>query len=280
MSAPEFVAIGHVTLDRFGDATRPGGAALYAAVTAHRLGLTAALLTSHGDDFPLDVIPPQIEVVTVPAPRTTTFEHRTDGARRSLRAREVASAIAPGDVPEDWAETRVVLLAPVLDEVSPLIATTFTGGAVAAAAQGYLRGRGPGGDILPGVWASPKGLLGRIQALFLSREDVVGDAGSVLDWFQQVPVGALTAGREGGQLFVNGESYVVRARPAREVDETGAGDVFAATFIIHYERHGDPWQAAAAAACAGALSVEGEGWSAVPERGALEAALAVYNREE
>ena len=52
---PQFVAIGHVTLDRFGEATRPGGAALYAAITAHRLGLSAAVLTSHGDDFPLEV---------------------------------------------------------------------------------------------------------------------------------------------------------------------------------------------------------------------------------
>ena len=40
MTAPDFIAIGHVTLDRFGDTVRPGGAALYAAVTADRLGLS------------------------------------------------------------------------------------------------------------------------------------------------------------------------------------------------------------------------------------------------
>ena len=34
MSAPDFVAVGHVTLDTIGEATRPGGSALYAAVTA------------------------------------------------------------------------------------------------------------------------------------------------------------------------------------------------------------------------------------------------------
>ena len=54
---PEFVAVGHVTLDRFGETVRPGGAALYAAVTAQRLGLSAAILTSHGDDFPLEPSP-------------------------------------------------------------------------------------------------------------------------------------------------------------------------------------------------------------------------------
>src|SRR5439155_11727791 len=60
LAAPDFVAIGHVTLDRVGDATRPGGAALYAAVTAHRLGLSVGLLTSHAGDFPLDAIPSRI----------------------------------------------------------------------------------------------------------------------------------------------------------------------------------------------------------------------------
>ncbi|PYM89262.1 MAG: hypothetical protein DME08_25690, partial [Candidatus Rokuibacteriota bacterium] len=64
MAAPDFVAVGHVTLDHFGNDVRPGGAALFAAVTAHRLGLSAGILTSHGDDFPLGLVPPQIEVVT------------------------------------------------------------------------------------------------------------------------------------------------------------------------------------------------------------------------
>jgi sugar/nucleoside kinase (ribokinase family) len=88
----------------------------------------------------------------------------------------------------------------------------------------------------------------------------------------------LTADRDGALLFVNGERYEVHPRPAREVDPTGAGDVFAATFLIQYQRDGDPWQAAAAAACAGALAVEGEGWSAVADRGMLDAALAEYQR--
>ena len=86
MRAPEFVAIGHVTLDHFGGVVRPGGAALYAAITAHRLGLSAAILTSHGADFPLDDIPSPIEVVTLEAGETTTFEHGAgSGGERTLR---------------------------------------------------------------------------------------------------------------------------------------------------------------------------------------------------
>ena len=82
MSSPDFVAIGHVTLDHFGESTRPGGSALYAAVTALRRGLSVGFLTSHADDFPLEVIPSRIEVVSVPADETTVFEHRQEAKGR------------------------------------------------------------------------------------------------------------------------------------------------------------------------------------------------------
>ena len=86
----------------------------------------------------------------------------------------------------------------------------------------------------------------------------------------------VTAGAAGALLYVNGERYEVRPRRTREVDPTGAGDVFAAAFLIHYDRHGDPWDAAEAATCAASLSVEGEGWSTVPDAAPLEDALALY----
>ena len=279
MSAPDFVAIGHVTLDRFGESVRPGGSALYAAVTAHRLGLSVGLLTSHAGDFPLEVIPSRIEVITVPADETTLFEHRQEAQGRVSHVRAVASPLTAADVPEDWRDASLTLLAPVVDEVDPLIATLFTDGAVGAAAQGWVRQVKPDGMVVPRPWPSPEQLLQSVQTLFLSREDILGQEAEVIEWFQRLPVGVLTADRVGALLFVNGERYEVQPRPAREVDPTGAGDVFAATFLIQYQRDGDPWLAAAAAACAGSLAVEGEGWSAVADRPALDAALLEYQRK-
>ncbi len=278
MSAPDFVAIGHVTLDRIGESTRPGGAALFAAVTAHRLGLSVGLLTSHAHDFPLDLIPAKIEVVSIPAADTSRFEHRQDTGGRVSHVRAVADPLTMADVPDDWRGAALTLLAPVLDEVDPMIATLFTDGAVGAAAQGWLRHRAANGLVVPRVWRSPERLLQSVQALFLSREDIRGQEDDVVEWFEHMPVGVLTADRDGALLFVNGERYEIHPRAAREVDPTGAGDVFAATFLVQYQRDGDPWQAAAAAACAGSLAVEGEGWSAVADRATLDAALADYAR--
>lgn len=276
MSAPDFVAVGHVTLDHFGDIVRPGGAALYAAVTAHRLGLSAAILTSHAGDFPLEAIPPQIEVVSLESAATTVFEHHQRAGRRVLRLVSAASPLAARDVPEDWRDAGLVMLAPVAGEVDPDLGEAFVDATIAAEGQGWLRAVGPDGMIGSRPWTPDRGLLDRLQALFLSAEDVRGQEPAMLQWLQRLPLAVLTAGGAGALLYVGGERYEVRPHPARVVDITGAGDVFATTFLVRYHFEDDPWEAAAAAACAASLSLEAAGWAAVPDRGALEAALAEY----
>jgi len=276
MSAPDFVAVGHVTLDHFGEVTRPGGAALYATITAHRLGLSAAILTSHAPDFPLDEMPSQIEVVGLEAPATTAFEHREVKGGRALRVLGAARPLAVGDLPEDWRPAPLVLLAPVLQEVDPMLAAAFPDAAVGAELQGWLRATDGEGAISAAQWASPNAALARLQAIFVSRHDVLGQEAQVTDWVQRVPLAVVTAGAAGAILYVNGDRYEVRPRRTREVDPTGAGDVFAATFLIHYDRHADAWEAAEAATCAASLSVEGEGWSTVPAAATLAAALEAY----
>jgi sugar/nucleoside kinase (ribokinase family) len=276
VSAPDFVAVGHVTLDHFGEVTRPGGAALYAAITAHRLGLSAAILTSHAADFPLDALPTPIEVVGLKAPATTAFEHREAREGRALRVLGAARSLAVADLPEDWRPAPLVLLAPVLQEVDPMLAAAFPDGAVGAEVQGWLRAVDRAGAVSPTQWKAPPATLGRLLAIFASGHDVRGQESQVTEWVQRIPLAVVTAGAAGAILYVNGDRYEVRPRKTREVDPTGAGDVFAATFLIHYDRAGDPWEAAEAATCAASLSVEGEGWSTVPDAATLAAALEAY----
>jgi 1D-myo-inositol 3-kinase len=276
MAAPDFLAIGHVTLDRFGDEVRLGGGALYSAITAHRLGRSAAILTSHAGDYPLDALPTAIEIVTLEAPATTVFEYPDVEGPRVMRVTATASPLTAGDLPEDWREAPLVLLAPVIQEVDPELAFGFGDGTVAAAAQGWLRTLDDEGGVEPVAWESPNDVLNRLQALFVSAEDVLGQEEQLTEWVQRVPLAVVTAGAAGALLYVNGDRFEVKPRPAVEVDATGAGDVFAAAFLLHYHRDGDPWAAAEAATCAASLSVEGEGWSAIPDAGRLDAALKEY----
>jgi len=263
---PDFVAVGHLTVDELPGGLRPGGSVLYAGLMAHRQGLRVGLVTSYGPDFPRDVLPPEIEVVTVPAPATTRFALHYGPKGRTLTLRARATTLAPLHLPEHFAEAGLAYLAPVADEVSPDFAAAFPNAAVGVGAQGWCRRFGRDGTVSMRAWPDPDPVLGHAQALFLSEDDVAGWEAQALPLYQQVPVGALTLAARGAILFVNGERYPVAPALATEVEPTGAGDVFAAAFLIRYNGSGDPFEAAAFAAVAGALTVEAEGTAGVPTR--------------
>lgn len=286
----DVVVVGHLTLDQTPRGPRPGGAAYYATITAHRQGLRVGLLTSFGPEFPRDALPPDVSVVTVPSARTTTFRidagrigsgRLTEGRRvRELAILARATDLEPDALPEAWRDVGLGVLCPVAGEVDPALATAFPETSLVALPQGWMRARGAGGVVSPQPWEDADLVLPHVQAVVVSLEDIEPFQKEALEWFQRVPVGAVTRGAEGAILFVNGDRYGVEPDVAVEKDETGAGDVFATAFLIAYNRDGNAWDAAAVAACCAAASVEGEGVAAIPDRAALEARLAAYRRRQ
>jgi sugar/nucleoside kinase (ribokinase family) len=283
MAPVDFVAVGHVTLDQTSRGTRPGGAAYYSAVTARRLGLRVGLLTSFGPEFPRDALPPGIEVVGIPSERTTTFRIGRGrvgpgGPTRELAVLARATDLEAAALPEGWRDAPLGALAPVAGEVDPAFAAAFEETSLLALPQGWMRQRGKGGILSPQPWEDADLVLPHVQVLVVSLEDIEPFQKEALEWFEQVPVGAITRGSDGAVLFVNGERYGVEPDRAVEVDATGAGDVFATALLITYNREGNAWDAAAAAACCAAASVEADGAAGIPDRDGLEARLAAYRR--
>ncbi len=249
-SITSFLAIGHVTNDLLRGGVVPGGSALYAALAAAHLGCRARILTSHGRDF---VGLPLLEAagVTVSGgggPRTTTFENVYAGGTRVQRVHAVAERLElPG-------EADVVLACPVADEVAPSV---LRGGLVGAGLQGWLRAIAPDGSVSRRVLPDLS-FLAPCRVVFLSREDV-DDAGELAARLVDVvPLVVVTRGAEGAELWQPGGVTHLPAVPAREVDPTGAGDVFAAAFLVALARGHAPVAAGRLAARAGALAVEGE----------------------
>ena len=67
------------------------------------------------------------------------------------------------------------------------------------------------------------------------------------------------------------------AWPSQEQEPTGAGDVFAATFLLALQEEKEPLEAAQFAACAASFVVEGPGVTGVFEsRAEVEARLTDY----
>jgi 1D-myo-inositol 3-kinase len=274
----DIVVVGHVTLDRTRSGTRPGGAAYYAALTAHRLGLRVGLLTSFGPDFPAAALPSDLDIVNVPSAHTTIFALEESARGRQLTLLSRASDIPLEHLPVDWRDAPLGMLCPVINEVDPALAGAFGDASIGVVPQGWMRQGGSGGVIEPQPWDDADLVLPHAQLLVVSSEDIEPFQKTALEWFQQLPLAAVTRGRLGAILFVNGERYHVDPDQAAEVDATGAGDVFATALLIEYQTEANPWEAAAAAACAAAAAVEASGAAGIPDRPTLRARLAAYHR--
>ncbi|MHB1414144.1 MAG: PfkB family carbohydrate kinase [Chloroflexota bacterium] len=269
MASATFLVIGHVTKDLAGDGYTIGGGVTFAAVTASRLGYDVAVLTRAEPDVTgaLTALLPRAEVTCLPSARTTTFHNAYDGAgRRVQRVTAVAEGIGPGDVPAGLRRAQVVLLAPVAGEVDPAVLEMFPRALAGLAVQGWLRCWGPDGRVYPAPWPRAIDALPRAAVAVFSDEDVAGDMEVVGQYAAQARMLAYTQGRHGSTVYVAGEPIRVPAFPTTEVDPTGAGDVFAAAFLIALRETGDPRCAARFGNCAASFAVERFGTLGIPSR--------------
>ena len=255
---PRLLAIGHVTWDRLQGQTVLGGSVTYATQTARKLGWEAAALTSAGPDFDPARDLPGVTTFLARGDATTRFvnNYGEGGARTqvlSSRAGDVVLSL----VPEEWRNPDVLLLGGVAAEIHGRAAEAFAAEVVGANAQGWVRAFGPGGEVTPCEWQRPDENLAGVHALFLSEHDIPGALRRSRDLLSFVPMIAVTSGWRGLSLVTRDGIEQVPGFPRTEVDPTGAGDVFAATFLMRYQETGNPSEAAVFSCCAASCVVEG-----------------------
>jgi 1D-myo-inositol 3-kinase len=262
--ASSVLLAGHVTLDRTAVGVIPGGSAYYAARAYLGLGARVRVCTAAGSDFPLGALAGAL-VDVAPAERTTRFAntYAPDGERAQL-VEAVAPPLTPERLPAEWRSPGLLHLAPVLAEVDlqawrRAARARFCGVGV----QGWVRAVAPGGAVVQPRWeVSAQDLCG-VDAACVSEEDLCGQ-GDLLDRLAAaVPVVALTKGASGCEILARGRRARVGTFPTREVDPTGAGDVFAAAFFLALARGADPVAAAREGAAAASIVVEGLGGEAL-----------------
>src|SRR5690348_2712266 len=132
---PDFLAIGHITRDLLPNGNwRLGGAVTYAALTAARLGLRPAVVTSAPPDVlaALDAVLPDLPWSILPSTEATTFEnvYSAQGRQQFLHGR--AAPLALSAVPDAWRDAPVVLLGPVAQEIEASVVGGFPRSLVAA----------------------------------------------------------------------------------------------------------------------------------------------------
>jgi sugar/nucleoside kinase (ribokinase family) len=188
-----------------------------------------------------------------------------------------AARLTASHLPKEWQATPLVLLGPVAGELDDSLAASFRSSFLAVGAQGWLRTTTPDGavkPVYPEDW-DEEPILRHASALFLSDEDLPPESAeeALKRWCGTVEIVAFTRGYDGADICYRDEWRHIEAFPVEAVDPTGAGDIFAAAFLIRLAETKDVWDAARFASCAASFVVEGEGVAAVPGRQQVEARL-------
>ncbi len=277
-TTPDFLTIGHVTRDILPDQSfLLGGTVTFAALTAYRLGLVAAITTCGDADLVAELPArlPKIGLAVRTSSSTTAFINSYNDGFRTQFLRARADQLQLEDVPEAWRQTSIVLFGPLDQELAPSFIRHFPrshGSIFAATPQGWLRRWDEDGRVWPTPWTAAEDILPLLDVLILSHDDLLPFADGnrtaadamLSKWSMQVPLLVATDGKHGATLFQHGIEERFPAYVAREVDPTGAGDVFAAAFLVYYRRHGDPRKAVDFANCVASLSIEHVGIAGIP----------------
>jgi sugar/nucleoside kinase (ribokinase family) len=261
----DYVVIGHTSRDLKKDSPAIGGTASYAARTAQRLGCRVGVITSADPALDLSEALSDVLVVRFPAEETTTFENIYTNGRRQQVVHATARTLVPAMVPEDW-HTALVHIGPLVHECDPALVDAFEEAFVGVTPQGWMRQWNGRGQVSRRPWREAEKVLPHADAVVLSEEDLGGDVSLAAEYAAQTRTLAMTQGPAGCTVYAGGEVRHFAPPTVTELDATGAGDVFAASFFCALQCGRDPWAAAQFANCIAAQSVTRPGLSGTPKR--------------
>jgi sugar/nucleoside kinase (ribokinase family) len=267
----DFVAVGHVTIDHVSGRRRLGGAAAFASLTAARLGLRAGVVTSAGLGFPFWDSLRGVEIHWQEAPRTTEFANVYEGRERRQRVLAQAASLTEatlGSIRSRLREDAAVLYCPVVHETQVPFAPLSPRGLAGVAPQGFFRRWNQEGFVEPRDWEDAPSALASADVVSMSERDHLAPE----ELAEEFPgrAFAVTRGASGARVYSRGDVYDLPAFAAAEVDPTGAGDVFAAAFLIAFRERQAVVRAARFASCVASFSVEAPGVEGIPTREAVE----------
>lgn len=267
MNRPDYLVIGAVTKDIVPQGYRPGGTVTYSAFTVQSLGLQAGIVTRADPTMGFSLLTDRgIWVASGLSAQTTTFENIYVGDRRTQYVRAVADSITPKDVPQAWRSAPIVHLGPLAQEMDEAIVELFPKALIGVTPQGWMRQWDGTGRVSPKVWERAEFLLPRADVLVISEEDIGGDLHLVDFYVRLTRIVVVTNGWKGSTVYADGECRQLPPRVAREVDPTGAGDVYAAAYLVSLYEQGDPFVAARFANVVASFSVEAPGVDGIPTR--------------
>jgi sugar/nucleoside kinase (ribokinase family) len=236
------------------------------------MGLRTGIVTAWGNEIPLTDLE-GIALAAIDSEGSTTFENTYTPQGRIQTVRLVAQRLDFSLVPEAWQRAPILHLTPVAGEVDPSPPARLRPELLGLSAQGWLRKWDEQGLVSASHWTYGEEPLQRAGAVFISTEDVGRDEHAIEELMLACRLLVVTEGPEGARLYWNRDLRRFRAPHVREVDATGAGDIFAASFLCRLYATRDPWEACRFACRMSAISVTRPGLQGVPTYEEIQACL-------
>ena len=266
----DYLLIGHLTADLQADqSVSLGGTACFSGLTAARLGHKVAIVTSCAKDLDLEPLR-GIQTHVVPSESSTTFRNEGLGSSRVQHLYASAARILPEHIPAAWRACKLVHLGPVAAEIDPEVIRLFTDALVCLTPQGWYRQADREGLVGYVNWAEESTLLPKADAVVLYIEDLRGDKKKVDELAAICPLLVVTENRNGARVYCQGELRRFPAPYVTMVEDTGAGDIFAACFFHRLQETRDPWEAAGFAVALAACSVTRRRLESIPTAEEIE----------
>jgi sugar/nucleoside kinase (ribokinase family) len=270
----DYLVVGHVARDLTPKGPQLGGTVAYSALTARALGLRVGILTAAGSDVTLEALN-GIPIISIESDSSTTYENIYTETGRVQYLRAQAARLELDRVPVPWRSAPIIHLGPIANEVDSVLPDGFSPTILGLTPQGWMRQWDPDGLVSPCEWTGSESALAQAGAVVLSREDVNGDDILIEHMAQQTKILVVTEGAAGAVLYWHGDRRRFRAPTVREMDATGAGDIFAAAFFVRLLNTRDPWEATRFATLLASHSVERAGLDGIPTKLEIEQCMMV-----
>jgi len=269
----DYLAIGHISLDMNKNGkTAIGGTVSYSGLTAQQMGVRVGIVTSGNFDKP-PVELTGIQTCIHKSAHNTIFENIISTEGRIQYLHNKASDITEEMIPVEWKSTPIIHLGPLINEMEPELCLAFPDALVALTPQGWMRGVNGENKITRIPWEINQSVLQTVDCIIFSTEDVNYNEAIIDSLIPECKILVVTESSTGARVYWNGNLKYFRAPKQSEIDPTGAGDIFASSFLIRYHETNDPWIAGKFATQIASNSVKRRGLNSIPTQKEIQKAL-------
>ena len=272
ISPVDYLVIGHITQDLTETGPRIGGTVTYSGLTAKRMGKKVGIVTSVAQST---IITPLegIEIYSIPSENSSTFENIHTPNGRIQYIYHSAEKISLTDIPGSWLNSSIIHIGPIFNEIDLSILDFLPDDRFFMTPQGMLRQSDNNGRVHPKAWELSHELTRKATAIVISNEDVQNDEELIEELANHSKILVITENQGGARVYWHGDLRHFSSPEVPYVEDTGAGDIFAAAFFCRYADIHDPWEAAKFAIKLSAASVSRKYLESIPSKLEIDAAM-------